>query len=74
MTLFFLQQQRNIFIREENIRCAFDYFDLDGKSEVRTLVVLVPPPAAFASGFVEIPICVGATQRVVYCESCLPLI
>lgn len=27
--------ERNIFIREENIRCAFDYFDLDSNSEVK---------------------------------------
>ncbi|CAN0110241.1 unnamed protein product [Ectocarpus sp. 4 AP-2014] len=26
--------ERNIFIREQNIRCAFDYFDLDGNSEI----------------------------------------
>lgn len=32
--------ERNIFIREENIRCAFDYFDLDGNSEI-TLLNLV---------------------------------
>lgn len=32
--------ERSIFIREENIRCAFDYFDLDGNSEI-TLANLV---------------------------------
>ncbi|CAN0435196.1 unnamed protein product, partial [Discosporangium mesarthrocarpum] len=31
--------ERNIFIREENIRCAFAYFDLDGRGEVSTMLV-----------------------------------
>lgn len=30
---------RDMFIREENIRCAFDYFDPDDNSEVRSCLV-----------------------------------
>lgn len=60
-----VNDQRSIFVREENIRCAFDYFDLDGNQEVR-----LTQPIRFSVDFdktAALVVCAAGSDDIIRC-------